>query len=543
MRRPFSHLIIIAIAGCILSLPVVLYGFPAYSHDGWIHALWSANFSNELWAGELYPRWLAGLNQGLGSPAFFFYPPLPYYLTSFFRLFFSPDAQGWQPLGFSAFVAVIAGAGCVYLWLRRIVSDAAACAAAVFYTALPYHLIVDLYIRGAFAELFGFIWMPLALYFTLRFEDRPRLALVGLAGSYALLIVSHLPTALIFTPLPLIYACVRATPNERRQRTLLSLLAMGLGAGFSAIYLLPAVTMRRFVSMQEMQRSVTHYENWFLFSSFSLRGLSAQITLITVASVLLAICLFALAARSQEKHSAREGRFWLCVSLLAFFVMTPASRPLWRLLPLLQNIQFPYRFNTILSVSVTAIFALAVHSTEGIRQRWRLISLLTAVIALLLFFVATAAYGWRQYKIHNQLVTANNDLVTNNMDAPEYRPRWTAPNSLPSNAVSVVEGEAEISIALQQPRKILLNVNAVHQTIVDVPQFYFPGWQWRLNGTGAFQDAQASSQSGLVRVLIPSGTYQVELRLNATWPERSGQIISAFCFGLLILIVVRRPRH
>ncbi|MDQ3011461.1 MAG: hypothetical protein M3X11_12245, partial [Acidobacteriota bacterium] len=229
--------------------------------------------------------------------------------------------------GLSALTAVIGGGACAYLWLRRIVGDGVACAAAVFYTALPYHLIVDLYIRGALAELFAFIWMPLALYFGLRFADRPRLACLGLATSYALLIVSHLPTALIFTPLPLGYAWFMAKPDERRRHGILTIYALGLGVGLSAVYLVPAIALRRFVSMQEMQRPVTYFGNWFLFSGSAWRELNTQITLVSSASVVLAICFFAFAKRSGGEPVKRESKFWLWVSLLAFVMMIPGEPP------------------------------------------------------------------------------------------------------------------------------------------------------------------------------------------------------------------------
>ena len=37
----------------------------------------------QLWSGELYPRWLLGMNSGFGSPTFFVYGPLPYYAAAF----------------------------------------------------------------------------------------------------------------------------------------------------------------------------------------------------------------------------------------------------------------------------------------------------------------------------------------------------------------------------------------------------------------------------------------------------------------------------
>src|SRR4029079_7938407 len=48
------------VVGCgfILSLPVLLAGFPALTHDGRVHEVWYTNFAAQFWAGALYPRWL-----------------------------------------------------------------------------------------------------------------------------------------------------------------------------------------------------------------------------------------------------------------------------------------------------------------------------------------------------------------------------------------------------------------------------------------------------------------------------------------------------
>src|SRR5205823_6430575 len=108
LRMKASHGMAIAGAGLVLTLPVLILGVPFLSDDAGFHAVWYTHFSHQLWAGDLYPRWLAGMNGGLGSPVFFFYPPLPYFLTSILRPFFRSDPQGWHQLGVSASLALIA---------------------------------------------------------------------------------------------------------------------------------------------------------------------------------------------------------------------------------------------------------------------------------------------------------------------------------------------------------------------------------------------------------------------------------------------------
>src|SRR5882672_9647668 len=82
-------IVVIPAAGLILTIPALVYGIPFFSDDGVSHhALWYIHFSTQLWAGDLYPRWLMGMNEGLGSPVFYYYPPVPFFLTSLFKPFF-----------------------------------------------------------------------------------------------------------------------------------------------------------------------------------------------------------------------------------------------------------------------------------------------------------------------------------------------------------------------------------------------------------------------------------------------------------------------
>ena len=43
---------------------------------------WSRQFSQLLLAGDAYPRWMPASFDGLGSPAFYFYSPLPFFVVA-----------------------------------------------------------------------------------------------------------------------------------------------------------------------------------------------------------------------------------------------------------------------------------------------------------------------------------------------------------------------------------------------------------------------------------------------------------------------------
>jgi len=174
-KRPAVHLVAIAGVGIVLTLPVLILGVPLFSDDGVTHAMWYTHFSGQLWSGDFYPRWLMNMNSGLGSPVFFYYPPVPFFLTSLLRPLFTNDSQGWHQVGVSCSIAIIASGFAAYLWLKDIGDHFSAMVAAVLYMAMPYHL-GDVYVRGSLSEIWAFVWMPLILFFTNRIVHGRRLA-------------------------------------------------------------------------------------------------------------------------------------------------------------------------------------------------------------------------------------------------------------------------------------------------------------------------------------------------------------------------------
>src|SRR5215467_10357178 len=140
-------------------------------------------------------------------------------------------------------------------------------AAAVLYMAMPYHL-GDVYLRGSLSEAWAFVWMPLIIFFTDRIVKGRRLAFVGLASSYALLIMTHLPTTLIFSLVPVTYALFTADEKTRMKAAAIVLSSLLMGAGLSAIYLLPALLTQQYVSIDRMTAGYFSYQNWFLFSKW-----------------------------------------------------------------------------------------------------------------------------------------------------------------------------------------------------------------------------------------------------------------------------------
>ena len=179
------HASIVGLA-ILLFLPACLFA-PMLRDSFWIDWVWSDQFTAELAKGHLYPRWLPLSNGGQGAPSFYFYPPIAFYVSGFFGLLGLSTYQAI--LGCFAIALALSGYT-MFAWLRGTPHPLLG---ALLFMAAPFH-IFDFYSRGAQAEFLGIALLPLvALGLRRASEYRPTL----LAFSYAALILTHLPLALL----------------------------------------------------------------------------------------------------------------------------------------------------------------------------------------------------------------------------------------------------------------------------------------------------------------------------------------------------------
>src|SRR5262249_39080711 len=149
-RRDLVSLVIIASAGAILVLPLFVRGFPdgdAIRH----HYRWAYYSWQELSEGAIYPRWLAGANQGYGGPAMFYYPPLTFYVTAGFNVL---ARNLLLSIKLSCALAMVASGLSMYKFSRPMLSRAACVIAALLYMSAPYH-IFELWRVNALSEFWS----------------------------------------------------------------------------------------------------------------------------------------------------------------------------------------------------------------------------------------------------------------------------------------------------------------------------------------------------------------------------------------------------
>jgi len=261
---------------------------------------------------------------------------------------------------------------------------------AVVYLVSPYHLTVDLYMRAAFAEFWAFVWMPLILYFTEGVLRKRRYALIGVAVSYGLLVMTHLLTTLMFSPVPLAYALFLAKRGERREALAKVSAGLLLGVGLAAIYLLPALEHKAHVSSAKyLLLPIYQWHNNFppldarLFEVAGGWPSFVQfLALLVIQFAAAAICL-AIVARGVA------ARFWMAIAGIGLFMMLPLSATVWRMLPILGQLQLPWRFLAMVTLAVAALAAL---SFSGRRLPRLVVAGLGSIAVMWLVFFGHMSY-------------------------------------------------------------------------------------------------------------------------------------------------------
>lgn len=515
---------VLALATTALLLPLWRQG-GTQGHDLFHHLLSGHYFAQQLWQGELYPRWLMAMNGGFGSPTFFFYPPLTYYVSA---LFAGPGAlaqHAIQPLLWSATLALALSGLAAYLWLRSFSAPPRALAVSLLYLALPYHLVMDLYARFALAECWAFVWAPLILLGQDLAIRRQRAGLPLLALSLALLAFSHLPSLLLMLGLISLRALWQARLSHSLRPCWLTLGAAGLGLAMAAALLLPALSDQGAISMELMRGGMFDYRRNFLsglpteWGDWRFRTHLAWQSLLT-----MALLLTAWAAAREPRHP--ELLCWGVLGVGAFLMMLPPSQPLWSLLPPLQRVQFPWRLNLVLCLATVAVVALGTPVRRPWQGLWWSLLLLTLLCALV-------------YQRHAPLTRApGKAAIASEFDskrsAREYRPRQVpggmfAPTLLAwkeefQPPVSADQPGASWTVQRWQPRRLALAVTAAVPTRLTLHQYDYPGWQAWLDED--LMLTVSADRQGLLQLWVPAGHHRLTLVLTARWPERLGNGLS-----------------
>ena len=501
--------------------PLLSEGFPK-THDGSVHLIRLFLLDEQVRSGNFFPRWLPSLMTGYGYPTFNFYAPFIYGVAELLHLagVALPSALAVLMGG----LVLAAGAG-MFLLASDLYADHgpagrwAGLAAAGVYLYTPYFL-VNLYVRGALAELLAQALLPWLFWAVTRVWTRPRPQLywVGSAVLLGGIAIGHNITLLLLPLLlgPYGVTLLAVLPGGRREFfRRAGGLAVGalVAAGITAFFWLPLLLERNLLSSLAFNAPnlAEHVWSWatvveptlpypYPFSSVPFRLGLVQAAL-------------ALAGLLWTRRRSPLWWFWVVLGAVAALGITPASLLLWENVDLLRVVQFPWRLLTAVSLS-TAILAGGLVLLGRQRPVQVLLASTIALAALLAGRPYVATFDTAMYAdiALDPAVIARYEAIYRAWGAGwhrEFLPRWAEQfDRGPVEDEPAGQVVDQLSLQAVTHNGLQLTVETESPATLRLNQFFFPGWQATLD----FQAPLAvypSTHQGLVTVDLPAGRHTV----------------------------------
>lgn len=497
--------------------------------------------------GQIPCRWVPDMGYGFGFPLFNFYPPLPYLIGEVVRLFgfsFVSTAKILFALSF-----LISGVG-MYLLAHRFFGKFGGVLAAIFYIWAPYHA-VDVFVRGAMNEAWGLAWFPFILWagYALAVE-RKRLVrwVIVLALAWFALLTSHNLMVLIFGPVFGIWMLMWLWQSGNWKRIWHFMAAGTISVGLAAFFTLPALFENSLTQISGQLIGYYDYTAHFvdLRQLFVSRfwgdgpsvwgtiddGMSFQVghvhwlgALVTIALIFNAFGLRKDLKRIPEylrKNPATLASLYLLVvALVALFMTHTRSTFIWKLVPQLGYLQFPWRFLTLAIFGTSFAFGLLATFFKNQQQ----LAYFVGVVS-----IGLIAFNWNYFKpVWMGPVSDQQKFSDVAWDLQQtagiydYLPKTavTAPKAPQTTLGEVMQGDAVVTNEHQGTNWGEFDIVVASESAqVRLGIFAFPDWVVMVDDQSTPNYLAADEMWGRMYIDVPQGTHRVRAQLQNT-PIRS----------------------
>ena len=523
----------IILAALLITSHFLIYGIPN-NDDSLIHFTFASAVYDSLSSGDFYLSGQPEVNNGYGAFTVRFYPLLTAY--SIAAAYFI--TQSWHVAGFVFFWfwMSIGGIG-IFLFSKEWIEDKYAFLASILYVFEPYH---NVQINSLFANaefVASSVLIFCFLFATRILKDGKSGDVVGLAVFYSLLIFSNIPITLIGSIVLGIYAlgCFYFFRSDV-SKGLKLFIGFGAGVAGSSFYLYRLFSELSWINHSDSKflavsgRSYDHYfvdnATAFFFGDLVL----FNFIFLIVAPV--GIILFK--ASSDTKRTVYP---LISVTVFSMFMATSYSDVFWRALPVLQNVQFPWRWFAVTSIGFGIIVALATSILAQILVERKVVLMLWMTVFLVSTLFFTYAYVIRANLMDKSFVIAHEELQTAvniNSRSPTFDVWQTiwAKRSAFSVEEKAVINDRSYEISKWEGFNKQLRIDAGEAQNVRLAVSYYPHWRAAVNGVPV---EVSTTEDGAITIPVRSDASVIDLNFVEPLPIKILLVVSALTWFVLLM--------
>jgi hypothetical protein len=525
-------LLLLAIPSCLALIRPGFFPTHDFIYVARIFAMYDA-----LKDGQFPLRWVSVFRYG--EPLFNFYAPLVYYLGSLIHTFFFGYLITVKILFAMSFILSMLT---MFILVNEMFGFWPAAASSIVYLYAPYRS-VDIYVRGALSEAWAFVFFPLVFWSALKlFKSIKAKWLVFLSLSLAGLFLTHNIMTYIFAPFAVMWFIYLISQSRNKKVLLRNILAASFFAGLLASsFLLPAIFEKKYIQTSYLTQGYFNFLGHFIalkqlfYSPWGYGasvwgasdGFSMQLGLVHWLGISIAV-LIVIRTFITERKIDSLAVFLFIIFILSVFLQHNRSTFIWQHLPLMGFIQFPWRFLAVSVFTSSLIVAYALKSLPYVK----VVAFITIVLALFSYvrYFHPDFYYLDSVDEHyiGGPVLGHDDKMPK-----DYLPIWVK-NLPPLGIILPFSDQGDLSIDSYEKKsnKITFLVKMDKSQIINIPIFYYPGWEAKVDGRKI--TLSDPSDYGFIRINIQQGKHFVMLEFKDT-PLR---VLSNFLTFLGALILV-----
>lgn len=550
----------------MLSCGPIIFGRSIPSHADWhIHIEHAYNFKRCFFQEQWLPRWIDAQVSGYGLPIFNYYAPLVYYIFTALELIFR---NAIISIKWSFVIPMILCTVFGYMYLRKHGSPVSSTWAMVFVIFSPA---IHLYIYNTNwpGSTLAVAFVFLALYGIDTFDKNKNFDLKSFlitSLAFALMALSHLATAFLFTLLLVPYFFLSLVIYRTKKFVKNLVLSMALGAGLAGFYLFPACLEKNLVHTDEVLTQGPlwdfsknflytyldrHRDDGYAWAIFDHRYYEVSNALFGLA-ILTCLIILLINMDKVKQHFTEPFRVNTAITMfsISFLMMTPVSIFIWLMIKPMQTIQFPWRFTTFILPFGALLMVYAFDLVHKLAKEkfdlsgYKLLFYGMAFIFTLLAYVDFVnMYRWKWVPEQSLLKAAVNVLWGNE----EYRPNLTGdPNwkqidfkSDFSPAIQSSSQTTDVTLIKWFSHERIFQVFSQEDHKIRLRTFYFPGWIIYIDGkTISFG---MDPKAGTIIFDVPAGQHEVKVAFEVT-PLRKAAVYVSFFALLLYLYLLSKLR-
>lgn len=503
-------------------------------------------------SGQFPCRWVPDMGYQYGYPQFEYYGPLPYYIMTASRLFLSL----FDSVKFGFILPLILGNLAMFLLASSLFGPLGGLLSALTYGYAPYRA-SDLYSRGAMGETWAFVFIPLILYALIQLFKKPSLKKAALLGlSFGLLLVTHIISTLIVTPMIALIAIFLLIQSRNRLNFIrYGLISLFWAVGIAGTFFIPVIFEKGYAHTESLIQGYFNYLAHFVtlkqlfVSTFWGYGSSeigptddlsfflgpVQLFLFVVSMAVVFLNLIKRRAGLSTQLVIASAGFLL----ISVFMSHEKSTFIWKMIPFLTYLQFPWRF------LVTANFFLCL--TAGYFLTYLMekpAKIMLIVFSFLVIFLNVSYFRpreWFDLTIWEKFsgLSWDRQLTISIFDYlpifAKFPPAKPAPHFPESDT-----GEVSFLDYRHTSSSLVFDTKSQSPARLTLPQFDFPGWKVTLDGKKVAH--RHDNDLGLITLDLPAGNHSVSAHLTDTPVRSAGNLATLVFLPLAIFTLIRKEK-